>query len=322
MAMGSGLCSSIGYGVETVPGTYTAPTRHIEHVKEGLKLSKTYLVSKGLRGCSEFDPAPIEAGRSVAGSVEHELAPQATGILFKHLLGAVTTTGTGPYTHVFTAGDLVEETMTVQIAKPSTDGVANPFTYLGMQIVGAKISSKAGDIVQSSWDFAGMDERSSVTTPVGPVLVAPVYPASYVPFTFVHGSLQLAGSEFEFDSVDLDFKNSLRTGHMVHKATQSGTPALAVRNGKREFGGSLSRDFMSMTAYGMFVNGTIADFNLLFTAGAAAQLKVEGSVFFDGDTPTVDGPDILKQSLPFRFVKTSSFPTAVKVTLINGDSAP
>jgi len=316
VAIGSGLCSSIGYAREVTAGTYAVPSRHIEHVKEALKFEPKTVVSKGIRGCREMMPAPVQVGGSVKGSVSHELAPQATGLLFEHLFGAVATTGAAaPYTHVFTVGEKVEETLTVQVAKPSTNGVANPFTYVGMQVVGATIGAKAGEIVQSDWEFAGANELSSVSTPAGPVLAPLNYAGLYVPFTFVDGSVSVAGSAYEVDDLSLSFKNALRTDHFTMRAGAPGTPDVARRNGQRDYGGSLSSDFFDMVAYGLFRNGTHAALSVVFDAGPAAKLTIEGDVLFAGTSPTVDGIDILKQSLPFRWL-------SVTATLVNGDSAP
>lgn len=51
----------------------------------------------GLRGLARS----VTGARSVAGPIQYELAPEDVGLILKHLIGAPTTSGAGPYTHVF-----------------------------------------------------------------------------------------------------------------------------------------------------------------------------------------------------------------------------
>lgn len=316
MAMGSGLCSSVGYAAETVAGTYVAPTRHLEHVKESLKFNRQWIDSQGLKGCRRTLSRRVLGTSEVTGSVTHELGPQGIGILLKQLMGAVSTSGAGPYTHTFTAGDGVESTMTVQVGRPSINGTVNAFSYTGMQLTGATFSSKAGEIVQSDWDWYGMAEVTSQT------LVAPTYPATFNPFSFSNVTLTIAGSAYESDSIEIKVDNGLRTGHFVQRATLPGSPTVSRQAGYRQWTGTIASDFMDLTAYNRFVNGTEASLVATFDAGASAKLVFTGNVLFTGETPTVDGPGVLKQSLPFQFVSTSADNTALTVTLTNADSAP
>lgn len=65
----------------------------------GLEDSETMM---GTRGKSRPDPGNWDVG----GGIEAELGPENIGFLLKHALGGLSTTGTGPYTHVLTPGDL------------------------------------------------------------------------------------------------------------------------------------------------------------------------------------------------------------------------
>jgi hypothetical protein len=43
---------------------------------------------------------------------------------------------------------------------------------------------------------------------------------------------------------------------------------------------------------------------------------------FDGETPTVGGPEMLEQSLPFKVVDDSEADGPVVITVVNTDTAP
>jgi hypothetical protein len=60
-----------------------------------------------------------------------------------------------------------------------------------------------------------------------------------------------------------------------------------------------------MTAYNRFVNGTMAALTLIFTgsiieAAIAYKLSLTANIRTDGTTPTVDGPEEIRQPLTYK----------------------
>lgn len=313
----AGFDSQIGYVAEGTAGTYTAPTRTLEHVSEGVKLNVERIESKGIKKGRRGSNGRWAAGRQwIAGSIAHELSAANIGLLLKHLFGAVSTTGTNPYTHVLTYGATVESTLTIQIGRPSIDGTINAFSYLGCQITKAKLMSKVGEISGIELEVYGQHEDT------GQSLVATAYPSAWSPFTFAHATLSLAGSEYEFEDITLDFDNGLKTGRHVHRTSNPTRPLISKESGHRSAGGTINSEFQSMTAYNRFVSGTEAALSMVWNAGSSAQLTIAGNVRFDGETPNVGGPEILKQGLPFKFLSTTSDAAMVTATLVNADSTP
>jgi hypothetical protein len=73
--------------------------------------------------------------------------------------------------------------------------------------------------------------------------------------------------------------------------------------------GTLQAEFEDMTAYNRFVNKTLAQLDVTWTAPTLIEgalypyLKVTlQNVEFTGETPKVSGPDIVQISLPFEAV--------------------
>jgi hypothetical protein len=83
MASASGFDSQIGYAVEATAGTYTAPTKTLEHVSESLKLTKERIESKGIKAGRRTGSGRWSAGRQwVDGSISHEFSVASIGPIF------------------------------------------------------------------------------------------------------------------------------------------------------------------------------------------------------------------------------------------------
>ncbi|MBK7829626.1 phage tail tube protein [Nannocystis sp.] len=315
MATASGFDSQIGYATEATAGIYTAPTRAIEHVKESLKQTIERIESASIKAGRRHQGRWYPGTRKVEGTVEHELGPANLGILLRHGMGAVSSSGTGPYSHVFTPGALVGSGLSCQVGRPGLDGTVWPFSYLGCQIAKMKISAKTGEIVMVELSLVGQFEDT------GQSLVAPTYAAAWVPFTFAGAQLSVAGSVFACDSFSFEIDNALDWPRYKMSATNPDRPLVAKESGWRSFTGSIEADFTDLTAYNRYVNGTEAAISAVFTAGAHS-LTIAGNARFDGETPTVDGPGLLGLNLPFRMLSTTSDAAACTMTLVNGDATP
>ncbi|MGK3946779.1 hypothetical protein ABK046_51500, partial [Streptomyces caeruleatus] len=71
----------------------------------------------------------------MAGQITHELSPANIGMLLVQAMGAVSTSGAGPYTHVITPGPLVAtRSLTVQVGTPDFGGTVRPFNFTGCQV--------------------------------------------------------------------------------------------------------------------------------------------------------------------------------------------
>lgn len=316
MATSSGFDSQIGYAVEGTAGTYQAPTKALEHVSESVKLTKERIESKGIKAGRRGSSGRWSAGRQwVEGTIAHELSVASVAPLFRNLFGAVSTTGANPYTHTFTYGALSEGTFTAQIGRPDLAGTVQPFSYIGCQITKAKLSSRIGENSMFEFDIYGQHEDT------GQSLVAASYPSAWSPFNFSHAVLSLAAAEYEFDDITLEFDSGLRTGRHTHRSTNPARPRISKEANFRTAGGTINGEFISLAAYNRFVNGTEAALSLVWNAGASAQLTIAGNVRFDGETPNVSGADMLPQSLPFKFLSTTSDAAMLTATLVNADSS-
>lgn len=315
MGIASGIASQLGLKAESTVGTRVVPDRFLEFTKESLKLDQEYLWSRGLRAGRHTMRRRYKGRQSVAGDIEFELAPQSTGLILKHTLGGVGTTGTNPYTHTFTHGPLDDLGFTIQIAKPDEGGTARPFDIVGAQVTNLKLDAKVGEIVMATMSVYGAHEDRSQS------LASASYPSSWTPYTYLHGVLSLASAEYAATEVSIDIPTGLRTGRHAIRGTNPERPRKSRSQNTREIGGVIRSDFFDLTAYERAVNQTAAALSLVFTSGSNV-LTISGNVEFDVDSPNVTGEDMLELGLPFHFMHATSDESAFTVTLVNADSTP
>ena len=120
MGLASGLAAQIGYGIESAWGTPVTPSAFIPLLQESLDLDLGRLESEGIVAgkrvllSEQWNGGPITVG----GDVGHELYDRGMGKLLRLMLGGANTTGSGPYTHTFTPGDLPSATVSSLAGRP------------------------------------------------------------------------------------------------------------------------------------------------------------------------------------------------------------
>lgn len=305
----SGLIAQAGFAVETTVGTRVAPSRYIEFNSESLKLNIERIEREGLRAGRRTHHGWSPGTRMTEGQLNFDLSANTVGTLFRAAIGSVASTTAGsPYTHTFTMGDL--PSLTIQIGKPSVDGVVRPFDYVGSYVRGWELSAQTGDHAKMQLDIIGRDELTSHTLGT----------ASYAQtnwFTYVHGKLEVASTEVCVDSFTLNGDNGLESTHKIC-STDAGKPTIR-ESSRRVYGGTFQADFESLSLYERYTQGTEAALVLTFESTTSAKLVITGNVRFDGETPAVAGAETLKSVAPFRFVSTTSDAAAFTAVLTNSD---
>lgn len=184
MPYASGLGASLGFGVESTPGTEVVPTAWYEFLSESLALTPTYLDSAGLKAGQAFKRgARTQISRyDVNGdiTIEHfdrgfsAALGRGMGFLWHYALGSPATgaqqlsTGSAwQQVHVpgTTAGlSLTAEVGRPQIASPYT---ANRFGYSGIKFAGWEFTCSDGALAQLKLTADGMNctTSGSITSP-------------------------------------------------------------------------------------------------------------------------------------------------------------
>ena len=319
---GAAFDSQVGYAVESPSGTFTAPTRAIEHVKSSLNSVRPPIISKGMKAGRRTGFRSYKGAEVVKGTITHELAPVAVGMLFKQGVGAVATSGAGPFTDIYTPGPLVEtQTLSVQVGTPDDAGTVNPLNFIGCQIPSFAVNVKTGEVVMIDIDFVGQHLQNTGDGDTVAGLTAATYNAAWAPFTWANAALTLNGAAFEFDDLTIKIDNGLRTDHYTTRATNPSRPKISKESDQRLFTCQLNSDLWDITAMNRAFAGTEVAFSLALTSGASS-LTFAGAVRTDPFSPTIDGPGNLKQALNLTFVSATSDAAALTITQVTTDTLP
>lgn len=321
-----GLDSRIAFGEESSFGDRATPDRSFEFLNESLAAERERITSQALRS-SQFNPRWAEGSVSVDGDVSFELANQGFGLLLKHAFGQVDTTeltAGEAYRHTFTVGsndDMKDLSLTAQVVRGGDEGAR--FDYLGLKVASLEISCDVGEIAQVQATFAGRDEQVNAEDAHQLAI-----PDDLILMTFVHGSLSIATDEVAVQSASATLENNLATDR---RRLGSKLRRNMMLNDFRSFTGSFNADFAADAAlYNRFVNAEEVALELVFDAGPIGQtgenfkLRIASNVRFDGNTPTVDGADEIRQEIEWQAVPTDADGDdgAVTVEYTTSDETP
>jgi hypothetical protein len=313
MAIRSGLAAQIGIGVESTVGTAATPTRFYEFNDESIAMTIERIESEGLRTGNRVLRSDRYASgqKAIEGSFSMDMTADNTAILFKHALGAVATAGS--YVHTCTMSDPFGLGLTIEVGRPGNDGTVRAFTYAGCKINTLDLSVAVGEMLSAEFGVIGTTAET-----IGTVTAAS-YASSLELLHFAGAAITVAGTAYPCKDFSLSVNNGL-TGDRYVLGSQIAQQPIA--SSLAEVTGSLTAEFVDATAYNRVLNATHAAVVATFTDSTGDSITVTVPVArFDGDTPSVGGPDILDQTLNFKglFNGTDS---PVTIAVANGDSAP
>jgi hypothetical protein len=313
MAIRSGLAAQIGIGVETTVGSAATPTRFYEFTDESIAMTIERIESEGLRTGNRVLRSDRYASgqKAIEGSFSMDMTAGNTAILFKHALGAVATAGS--FIHTCTMADPYGLGLTIEVGRPGNDGTVRAFTYAGCKINTLDLSVSVGELLSAEFGVIGTTAET-----IGTVTAAS-YGSSLELLHFAGAAITVAGVAYPCKDFSLSVNNGLTADRFVLGSQVAQQP---IASSMAEVTGSITAEFVDATAYNRVVNATHAAVVATFTDSASKSITVTVPVArFDGDTPTVGGPDILDQTLNFKglFNGTDS---PVTIAVANGDSAP
>jgi hypothetical protein len=195
---------------------------------------------------------------------------------------------------------------------------------VGKKISGAGIPALTTILsVQSATSITLSANATATATGVALTIGTPEatasYPTGMVPLSFVHGALTIGGVSTDITaftlSCDMNLPERWFFGAVNKEPLDQG----------RTITGSFDSEFEDTSLYQRFVTGTEAALVLTFST-AAQGLYVTGttpytltitcpSVRYDGETPNVDGPEIIPQTTPFTVLNDDA-----TLVVVNGDA--
>lgn len=316
MALKSGLAAQFGIKTETTWGTPVVVDRFYPVVSLSIAEQIARMESEGIiAGARVLRSAQWAAGNvDIEGDVGMELYQQGTGLLFRHMFGAVSTSGAGPYTHTFTPGDLTDDHFTAQGGIPDVSGTVQPFTFAGCKVASWELAAQAGELLTLGLTVRG----KSLAT--GTALASASFgTGAGTPFTFKHAAVTIGGSAANVKGIRLAGDNGLDTDRRFIGSEYVAEPLEAAL---REYTGELDLEFESLTQMNLFRNGTENALVLTIDAGSAAKCVITTNVRYDGSTPELNGRGLTQLKVPVKCVGASTDAGAITAVLTNSDSTP
>ena len=315
-AIGSNTC--LGTGVETIYGTPVALTRWYEFLSETLDRRHEVITSNGIRcgGSRNLRRGSrrVISTRDGGGDITFEVATTGFGRIFAQLLGGTPAiTGTGPYTHVYSLGDLSGKSLTIQkVLRDAASAEVEAFNFHGCKFLSGEFSISVGQILQLS---VSVDAEDVDTTTAGAA-------ASYTNptlFNFKDGTLNVAGAPVaSVTDASITVTNNLKTDR--YYLGSAGLKAEPVDNDFPTVEGSLTAEFISSaTFYDRFAADSAAVLSLVFTSGTSSLTIEVPEVRFTGGTPTVGGPDVVAVDVPFEGQYDGTNP-GIRITYVTADA--
>jgi hypothetical protein len=313
MAIRSGLGGQFGFAPEVTYGTYVAPTKWAEVVKADLKKDTTFVQGGGVAAgrLQRLGSRRNIGATKASGSLEMEVPNKGIGLLLQALMGTTVTpvlqnTSTG-YLQTHTLADPYDKMLTMQAGLPDIGtGTSRPYSFLGCKVLGAEFSCAIGEQLMSEWtiDARQMTEAQS--------LVAPSYATTLDGFDFTQSTVKLgatvgvAASVDGIRSINVNIQRASRTDRTYHG--NGGLQSQPIINDWQTISGTITADFLDKTVFvDRYHNNT--QFALVWefvgtSLGGTPEIFETFRItlpgcFFDGDTPTLDGPDIISGSFPF-----------------------
>lgn len=343
MGYGSGLGAQFGVAAESTVGTIVTPTRFYELNSESLELSPTALQGTGLRaGLGSRYPRSsrrVRTTKTAGGSVAMDLPTSGLGLLLKHMIGSPATAvqqgGTAAYKQDHRPGSLTGFGLTLQKGVPQTDGTSKPFTYAGSKVIDWEIACQVGEIGTLALNFDSWNETTATT------LATASYAASASVFHFAQGTVKLGGTPSttanvtsiaggttvaSITSAAVRGTNALKTDRFYYGS--AGIKAEQLENDWGSVSGSLEGEFVNQaTIYDVWNADTSTSLELTFVGANISGIYnytldiVIPYIRWDGESPKVDGPDVVDFSAAFTGLDNSTDNT-VQLSYTSTDTAP
>lgn len=187
---------------------------------------------------------------------------------------------------------------------------------VGKPISGAQIPASTTILSVESATSATMSANATAAGTglawvIGLALTSPSYAAGITPMSYVGASVTIAGSSFKSRSFTLSGNNGLADDRRFLGQRGLDEPLEAAL---REYTGTIETEYWDNTAYTRFLAGT--ETALVLTIGKGTKsVTFTGNARYDGTTPSVSGPGVVGQQLPFTLMGSTTDASALTVTL-------
>ena len=348
----SGLSAQLGIKSETTWGTAVVVDKFYELLSESLAYTPTFLDSAGLKAGQAYKRvARTQISRvSVEGDITMEHSDGGTngtaasmGTWWKHALGSTVTTPTQiaastAYRQTHTPGSKAGFGLTVQVGRPQISGpTVQPFTYSGIKVTDWEFTCSDGELAQLKLSCLGRDEATATG------LASASYPSPNGVFSFADtgtatGGVFTIGGTPATAASRTTITGGTPVASLVSGITIKGTTPMKddrfgfanaglrgepIENDIPTITGTLETEFFSRTElYDLFKSNTTTALQLDFAHGDAGTSNpfrlsfVLPAIKLKTGSVSVDGPDVLGQSIDFEAMDNGADPV-IQVEIVS-----
>jgi hypothetical protein len=294
MPAGISAATIAGLALETVSGTYTAPTKFFPLVSESLNYQQDTQWRKVLRGQVDAFGA-IPGNAHTEGDISIEALDDVVPYFLDAARGALVATGAGPKTYTFTpnANAIPAKTLSLTIVR---NGIV--FGYTGVVVSSYTFTLNNGTLMFNA-SLVGADEAvQSSPTAVWPTSVP--YGTGMYSFEIPSGTPVTDADSFEFqvdDNASPQYR--LRSGGF--------RGATFVAFGDRSSSIKTERDFVARTEYDAYKALTAQAIKFAAVNGTASITINATTAIKDTYTVNEGGPgDLVRASMSYTLVANAS----------------
>jgi hypothetical protein len=314
MAQASGSRAQIIYDQETTFGVTPASpdARILPFLSEAFGQKRERNNSNVIRGNRNATKG-TKGKKDVSGSIDTELNPYM-GTLWKHVLGSVATTGSGPYTHTITVGALP---VGLTIEKGFTD-IGQYFLYNGCRVSKASLEFNDSGFVPFKMEFMGRKRTIAAAsfdaTPVD---------LGHLPWDMFEASIEEGGSAIaNVRKVTMEIEENL-DGENYCIGSQG--ERISIPEGSFLVSGNITALFEDLTLYNKAMNDTESSIRIVLSRGTGAgtagnermEFKVCELVYGEND-PVVENDKGILVELPYAaFFDNAAEGSSFQVILMN-----
>lgn len=261
-----------------------------------------------------------DGNKSVEGNIVTDLLPEGLEVLFRHLLGKgnITTTGSGPYTHVLKGSAETLEGLT--IVKGFTN-INEYFVYPGCRVNSMNINFIQEGFHDITWEFIGTAEEIEAVDPF--TGETPIYPTKSG-FTGYQAKIDVdTGDGYKtlgyVTSGNLSITNNVETdGFVLGSDTRA-----SAEYGRRESTGAFNMFFSDTDLYKYFLSGKHCSLKWIVsnTATGDSMIFEFPKCKLGGSSPSIDDASGVELAMTFQSEYDEVQETDVILTLVNGTTA-
>ncbi len=263
---------------------------------------------------SRLPPELVDGLREASGELRVALDLETIGWHLTNLLGAPTTSGSGPYTHVWALGQTPPPFVAFEVGHR---GLATPlytrasgFVYQQMSIDSAK---RGGSQDVRFGLLGGRTVKAAATLDADPVERAAVQIARAY-----QGTISIDGTAAA--SV-VEFSARLSNGLAADQSLINGTPDPAAVDPVEPVSadGNLRVRFRDFTLYDAAKAGTLLRVDQVWSLSASRSLTLTWrNVRLGEETPRVEGAGVVEIGFPWRLAAPPAGQAPLTATLVNG----